>query len=77
MTTNTASASFQHWKSHFIQLGLPDPDLLARQMRLFQLQEQVTSVEDFDAVDWRKEINKEDYVVTQAVVAEQEVPAVG
>ena len=72
VTTNTSSASYLHWKSHFVQLGLPDPDLLARQMRLFQLQEQMISVEDFDALDWRKEISKEDYVVTQAVVAEQE-----
>jgi hypothetical protein len=36
------------------------------------LQEWVQSVEDFDISDWRKTIAEEDYLVTRAVVSQQE-----
>jgi hypothetical protein len=63
---------FKHWKEHYTLLGLPDADRMARQMRLIQLQEWVQSVEDFDLADWRKTIAEEDYLVTRAVVSQQE-----
>jgi len=72
ITTNPASALFKHWKEHYTLLGLPDADRMARQMRLIQLQEWVQSVEDFDLADWRKTIAEEDYLVTRAVVSQQE-----
>jgi len=72
ITTNPASPLFKHWKEHYTLLGLPDVDRMARQMRLIQLQEWVQSVEDFDISDWRKTIAEEDYLVTRAVVSQQE-----
>ena len=74
ITTNPASPLFKHWKEHYTLLGMPDCDRMARQMRLIQLQEWVQSVDDFDVDDWRKPLSEEDYLVTRAVVSQQDVP---
>jgi hypothetical protein len=75
ITTNPASPLFKHWKEHYSLLGVPDCDRMARQMRLIQLQEWLQSVEDFEVDDWRKALLEEDYLVTRAVVSQQDGPA--
>lgn len=69
VSTQTSSPAFRQWVDHFTTLGLADPDREARQMRLIQLQERMQSVEDFEPVEWRKQIPTEDYVVTEGLIS--------
>ena len=57
----SAHAETAHWLRHFELLGAEKPERLARQMRVYQLQQHLSAVDDYDPQGWRKEIPVDAY----------------